>query len=182
MKTNTSPPEYIISENGDWFHFSGYWGVFSRCLCRMGGKFHEAIDVSLTPINVWEWEELKQVRIRKHRTTETNPFAFAHSFPKVHYDHLVEKVGETIARLLVHEDLLAEIDMSLFRHMDRVWGWGGGVPFILVCKERDRYPELLEHWFTVLDNESAYLKSMDEDMMQRYLIHTESCRAKAHSH
>lgn len=138
----------MYSRNKDWFVSSSAWGgKRSRVLQRMGGRFHQSIDVSIEPINHTdrEWSELAKVMIRYHRTHEDKD-RFNHVISDGGYTCLVHHVGERVADVIVHEDLLAEIDEHKLKTVHRQWNWGGGVPFILVCKEPTKYPELIEFW------------------------------------
>jgi hypothetical protein len=139
----------MYSRNKDWFVSSSAWlGKRSRVLQRMGGKFHQSIDVSIEPINhtAQEWQDLAKVMIRYHRTHEEDKGRFNHVISDANFDCLVRNVGERVADIIVHEDLLPEIDEHKLKMVHRQWHWGGGVPFILVCKDPTKYPELIEFW------------------------------------
>lgn len=139
----------MYSRNKDWFVSSSAWGgKRSRVLQRMGGRFHQSIDVSIEPLNhnKREWSELAKVMLRYHRTHEEDKGRFNHVISDAGFDTLVRYTGERVADIIVHEDLLAEIDEHKLKTVHRQWSWGGGVPFILVCKEPTKYPELIEFW------------------------------------
>ena len=135
------------SRNKDWFVRSSAWLYTSRALQRMGGTFPVAIDVSVTPLNYDHsgWRKLGEVRIRYHGTAEDKG-NFFHVIQNSIYDTLVAAMGKTIADVLIHEDLLPQIDRNKLAVIRKKWTWGGGYPFVLICKDPHRYPELIEFW------------------------------------
>lgn len=177
--TNLFPPD-TRSKNGDWFVRSSYWARWSRSLIRMGLDSETATEISLEPMNYiepdptkrlsdYELDRLLEMRIRCHRTHEGND-RFTKILPGGTVGYIQAVVGEYFTNLLLHEDLLSEIDNSKMAYYDNCsnWPWGGGIPFAMVCKNRDKYPEVMEHWFKVMDKEGHYLRVQDDDMLRRY--------------
>lgn len=170
----------VPSENGDWFVKSDYWKRWARCLVRMDETHDEAIDVSIEPLNFvdpehanryssYEVDRLLEVRIRVHRTH--NPeYCFKKELPGDKAKYVQALVGDELAHFFLHEDIFAEIDHDKLARYDHVsnWPWGGGIPFVMVCKDRDKYPQLVKHWVQVMEKEVHYLKVQDEDMIRRY--------------
>lgn len=158
----------VISDNKDWFNRSNYWGNSNRVLIRMGGKYREQVEVSVSPVNNFDgdWRDLALVRIRTHATVSKDHFS--HAISPAIWNDLVEHVGEEIANILVHTDLLGEIDPDEHKKYQRTWSAGGGIPFILLAKDRSKFAVLLEPLFGLLDREPYYLKLMDDDILTHY--------------
>lgn len=180
MNLNGSTRQSIASKNGDWFVKSDYWKRWSRCLVRMEGEIREAIDISIEPLNLvsvdpekrsssYEIDRLLEMRIRCHRTPN-NPGGFSKEISDGLHGYIQALVGEYLCHLLLHEDLLSEIDHNKLAYYDitKNWPWGGGIPFAMICKDRDKYAPVLEHWFKVMEKEPIYLTVQDGDMLTRY--------------
>lgn len=138
----------MLSRNKDWFVKSSYWHNVSRVLQRMGGTFEQQIEISLSPTNNDDlsWLLLGEARIRSHRTTADANDVFSHHFPDYLEGELERRFGKSIANVLLHENLLKEIDPQKHRIMARQWVWGGGVPFVLIAREPHKYPALIQFW------------------------------------
>lgn len=137
------------SRNKDWFSYCAYWGTENRVLQRMGGNFNQAIEVTITPINPTMegvWENLARVMIRYHFTHPTARDKFYHVIGNRTVENLVKAVGRQITDVLLHDDLLNEIDQDKLRAVDKAWQSGGGLPFILICKDPSKYLFLVDVW------------------------------------
>jgi hypothetical protein len=180
MNLNGTVYPSVVSENGDWFVKSDYWKRWSRSLVRMEGEIREAIDISIEPLNFvpvepekrtsnYEIDRLLEMRIRCHCTINS-PEGFSMGLPHPVGPYVQKLVGDYFYHLLMHEDLLGEInhDKLAYHDITKNWPWGGGIPFAMVCKDRDKYAPVLEHWFKVMEKEPKYLEVQDEDMLRRY--------------
>lgn len=169
----------VASANGNWFNKSDYWFRWSRCLVRADGN-DRAIDISIEPLNFvdldhakrysdYELNKFLEMRIRQHRTYQPE-HRFSMELPGGTADYVKQLVGEELFNFLIHEDILSEIDMEKLAYYDRCdnWPWGGGIPFAMVCKDRDKYPLIINHWIKVMEKEVHYLKVQDDDMIRRY--------------
>jgi hypothetical protein len=127
----------------------------------MGGKFDRAIEVNVTPINPsfeGVWEKMKEVRIRDHMTSERAD-RFSHELCGGTAKRLLDEVGEEFYETIVHADLLADIDQERWKTVDG-WHWqGGGIPFILVCKDPSKYPHLVKHFVNVMLKDDYWAKA-----------------------
>lgn len=142
----------MLNKQKDWFVKDNYWNHYSRALQRMGGTFDKAIDVSVEPINgdfENEWEGLKEVRIRVHTTLDKGD-VFRHHFPDHIESNLIEMIGPEITKNLLHDDLLKEIDWKKFKKIDAAHTGGGGIPFILICRNPTKFPHLRSYWAKLL--------------------------------
>lgn len=146
----------MLNKQKDWFVNSSAWFNWSRVLQRRGGTFEKGIEVSVSPINR-DWEALKEVRIRVHSTSETND-RFHHHFPDSIGEDLLANVGKEITHTILNGELLREIDWPKFKLLDKEYLGGGGLPFILICRNPKRYPELRQYWKELLlvDSEAGH--------------------------
>lgn len=180
MTSATEPFPELTSANGDWFVNSSAWMRWSRCLVRMDDTLNEAIDISIEPMNHvpleqdkrfsdYELDRLLEMRIRCHRTH--NPeHRFSKQIPSSLASYISKLLGEYYYNFLMHEDIFEELDHDKLAYYDRCsnWPWGGGIPFAMVCRDRDKYPLIINHWIKVMVKEVHYLKVQDDDMIRRY--------------
>lgn len=155
----------IVSDNRDWFVFDRYWGNHSRVLQRMGGKFHESIEVSVTPINSdipSSWERIKELRIRHHVTDQSDD-RFTHVFCGGVAKCILDKVGAEFYETLFHTDLLSEIDWAKYQVVDLIHWQGGGIPLILICKDPKKFPHAAKHFVTLLEPDSYWDKLFGDE-------------------
>lgn len=138
----------MISRNKDWIVKCSYWRNVSRVLQRKGGKYEHQIEISLSPTNRDDesWLLLGQARIRKHMTTADVKDEFSHHFPDYLEDELTRRLGKSIANVLLHVNLLSEIDPIKLQEVARQWVWGGGIPFVLIARDPHKYPALIQFW------------------------------------
>lgn len=170
----------VTSNNGNWFVNSSAWLRWSRCLVRMDDTLNEAIDISIEPLNHvpldqdkrfsdYELDRLLEMRIRCHLTVDKQ-HRFSKEIPATLASYLSKLLGEYYYNFLMHEDILSEINHDKLAYYDSCsnWPWGGGIPFAMVCNDPDKYPQIMEHWFKVMDKEPHYLRVQDDDMIRRY--------------
>lgn len=117
----------MISENKDWFCKSAYWGTWSRVLLRRGGDGHHyQIEITVHPGRSgisWEWDRVKQLRVRRHLTQSGLNDKWTHHLPDEIYQEMVTELGEEMTWVLVHADLLSFMDIS---YMENVINYEGG--------------------------------------------------------
>jgi hypothetical protein len=122
------------------FHYSSYWGNWSRVLLRPGdivpsgsrkGEIsHDYLELNLTPINGWHpWnhEEIeKRVRpivFRFHGTARDRKDRDEKELPGEVLKGMKENLGDLLVERLINEDFLWYLDLdALYRNMR-----GGGV-------------------------------------------------------
>jgi hypothetical protein len=110
------------------FHYSGYWGTWSRILQSEGGWY---LEVNLTPVNsrydnssqkLWD-ESVAPIMLRRHCTTPAYG-EIQSKLPLMVVTAMIMNVGAELTRRLVTADLLSEIDMPTLLAKMR----GGGIP------------------------------------------------------
>lgn len=142
----------VKSENGDKFRYNGYWGTHSRVLREPEGDKSQ-VEVTVFPSNhnfPYAWIEIAELRIRSHRTA---PGASDRTYDELDDELQIQtRVTPEIANVLIHDDILSEIDNDKWDEVRRKWRGGGGIPFILICKDPSKYLFLVEPW---LDAEGA---------------------------
>ncbi len=118
------------------FHYSSYWGTWSRVLLQPasmveGRVYGSYLEVNLTPVNgrydnssqrLWD-EWVKPIIIREHGTTP-QAGEMRDRLPPMVVTAMILNVGADLTRRLVTADLLSEIDMVLMKKHMR----GGGIP------------------------------------------------------
>ena len=118
------------------FRYSKYWGKWSRVLLHPGSlvdgrKYGSYLEVNLSPIinargvgteeDRYYW--VRRIVIREHGTSP-QPGEMRDHLPQQVFDWIVAKVGHDLARRLVQDDLLSEIDLDRMKRNMR----GGGIP------------------------------------------------------
>jgi hypothetical protein len=110
------------------FHYSKYWGTWSRVLQEREGWY---LEVNLTPINgrydnssreLWD-TQVRPIIIRTH-ATPPQPGEMVDRIPAMVVTAMMMNVGVEITHRLLLDDLLSEIDPDRLKGMMR----GGGVP------------------------------------------------------
>ena len=85
----------VISDNKDWFHYSGYTKTWERVLVRQGQSqgFLKQISIPITPENN-DWESLWTNRsIRVYNYVPHPNDIFTHILPDVVYEGIVANIG-----------------------------------------------------------------------------------------
>jgi hypothetical protein len=110
------------------FHYSKYWGTWSRVLQSEDGWY---LEVNLTPINgrydnssqeLWnEW--VAPIILRRH-CTAPQWGELKDKLPPMVVTAMIMNVGAELTRRLITADLLSELDLSVVRAKMR----GGGIP------------------------------------------------------
>lgn len=113
----------MLSKNKDWFVYNSYWRTWSRVLLRRGGdSFPYQIEVNLTPANdnKVEWDEIKEVIIRRHCTPAASNDIFTHHLPDDVVQQLEEHFDPDLLEVLLHVDLMKYYDENEhIRHSGR---------------------------------------------------------------
>ena len=111
------------------FHYSSYWGIWSRVLQQDNGSY---LEVNLTPINgrydnstqeLWK-TEVATIVLREHGTARGRADKECDKLPPMVVTAMIMNVGAELTRRLITADLLSEIDLPTLRAKMR----GGGVP------------------------------------------------------
>jgi hypothetical protein len=143
----------------------------------MGGTFEKQIEISCSPTNSddMSWLSLGQARIRTHMTTADARDVFSHHFPDYLEGELEKRLGKGIAKVILHENLLSEIDPLKHKAIARQWVWGGGVPFVLIAREPHKYPALIQFWIDhpATDNQQLFFLPLikeHEELMRRPVL------------
>jgi hypothetical protein len=116
------------------FVYSSYWGRWSRILQEgTPQNGYEFIEVSVTAINPthdYSWaDQIMSVNIRRHGTQRDRKDVFVGTLPEAAVAMLDKHIPKEVQHLLLHEDLLPQIDWELYRkHCN------GGAPFHLIRK------------------------------------------------
>lgn len=110
------------------FHYSGYWGTWSRVLQTDGIWY---LEVNLTPVNgrydnstrdLWQ-REVAPIVLRRHCTTPRQG-EMKDKLPPMVVTAMIMNVGPDLTRRIITADLLSEINLPLMHARMR----GGGIP------------------------------------------------------
>ena len=96
------------------FHYSSYWGTWSRVLSEShpAGPF---VEVNLTPCcDTWQ-NNVEPVRIRAHGTARGERDQETDTLPNDVREQMIWHLGEELTERLLTEDLLSQIDWDLYR-------------------------------------------------------------------
>jgi hypothetical protein len=110
------------------FIFSEYWRNWSRILESKNGWF---VEVDLTPIPGYKWEDISQIKIRKHCTTSNRKPV--EKLPVNTIKEMVVNLGEDLTCRLLEEDFLTQIDWEKFKQLNN-----GGVSLHLCAKKKEK--------------------------------------------
>lgn len=138
----------VKSENGNKFRYSGYWGTHSRLL-REPKDDQSQVEVTIFPSNsdfLYSWISITELRIRAHRTAPGGGDRTYEELDDSDVFKIKAHVSPEITNVLLHTDILSEIDNDKWDEVKRKWRGGGGVPFILICKDPSKYLFLIEPW------------------------------------
>lgn len=138
----------IKSNNGNLFRYCGYWGTYSRLLQEQGDDKPQ-VEITIVPKHpdfLYSWYDVAEVRIRKHRTAPGLSDRISDEIDEDLLSRPTTRVGLEVTELLLHTDILSEIDDEKWVEVDRKWRGGGGIPFILICKDPSKYLFLVPYW------------------------------------
>lgn len=110
----------VKSQNGDMFHYSAYWGSWSRVLRPQFGT-NSTVEVDLTAINPssdYGWPRVLSCNIRAHRTARATNDILCLSLPAHTVQLMRSRTDEQTFNRLMHEDLLPLIDWDKYRKVD----------------------------------------------------------------
>lgn len=131
------------------FHFSNYWGHWSRTLVspnirpelmNNGSVGFEYIELNLTAINGerGDWEtEVEPIVFRSHCTIPNYKDKDTEELPADVLDMMKAKLGEELTETLLNDDFLSEIDLNKLRSKMT----GGGVCFEDIKKDEETVAE-----------------------------------------
>lgn len=119
------------------FHYSSYWGTWSRILSReIRGKYKalSIIEVNLTPIrncHSSEWQkDVAPIVFREHGTMPGNSDKFERELPDYILEQMREHLGITLTQRLLTEDFLKVVDVEKIR-VGKIGGGGIGLSHVL---------------------------------------------------
>lgn len=123
----------IRSLNNNVFHYSSYWGAWSRIL-QEGTPHNDGyhIEITITAINPTHehaWKELADLRIRRHGTMRDRKDLFVGTLPEHSLEMMRRYLDAPLIERLLHEDFLPHIDWTKHRQHNN-----GGAPFELIRK------------------------------------------------
>lgn len=154
----------IQSENGDKFRYSGYWGTHSRILQGFEDDKSQ-VEVTIYPSNsdfLYAWVAISEVRIRSHRTAPGGGDRIYGELDDSDAFKIKAYLSPEITNVLFHTDILSEIDNDKWEDVTRKWRGGGGIPFILICKDPSKYLFLVEPWLDANGGRKAGIYPGDE--------------------
>lgn len=113
---------------GAIFHHSNYWRTWSRVLLQPGSivgdrPYGAYLEVNLTPTNDMWADQVKPIILRSHHTIPS-PGEMRDRIPPMVVTAMIMNVGADLARRLITEDLLSEINLPELARKMR----GGGIP------------------------------------------------------
>jgi hypothetical protein len=102
----------VVSRNGDMFFYSSYWRTWSRVLAPEG-----ALDVGIVEVDLTgNWERVRTINIRAHRTARKSGDLLVRELPSEALEAMKKHMpGQAILDVLLHEDLLPQIDWYKYR-------------------------------------------------------------------
>lgn len=110
------------------FHYSKYWGTWSRILQTVDIGYKVYTEVNLTPVN-GAWDEVRPIIIRVHSTAPKEG-EIRHHLPLQVQELMYRHIGSALTHRLMSDDLLSEMDLDRLKLLMR----GGGVPISDVVK------------------------------------------------
>jgi hypothetical protein len=101
------------------FHFSSYWGTWSRVLSYDGTWM---VEVNLTPIgcahsSTWA-SDVAPVRVRQHCTVVDNRDILTNALPDDVRADMIKNLGVELVNRLLCEDILSQINWELYHRHD----------------------------------------------------------------
>ena len=107
----------VQSQNGDMFHYSSYWGTWSRILRVSSSGGDETVEVDLTAVNPHsdlQWPRVLACNIRAHRTARDTNDLICKSLPRHAVDLMHSRMDLETFEQLMHHDLLPLIDWDKY--------------------------------------------------------------------
>jgi len=97
------------------FHYSSYWGSWSRVLSHEGNCY---VEVNLTTIpncssSSWE-DDVAEVVIRRHYTARRHGDIDTDELPRDIHEAMIEHLGKEMTISLLGSDFLPEIDWEKY--------------------------------------------------------------------
>lgn len=122
-----------LQYNVNVFHYSSYWGTWSRVLTPYSGNW--VLELNLTPVNPSydrSWEEtVRPIIFREHLTALNRQDELTESLPNYTRAHMAERIGEELTTRLLTTDWLPLLNRRRVR--EGKYG-GGGLPFVECCR------------------------------------------------
>jgi hypothetical protein len=118
----------VQSQNGDMFHYSSYWGTWSRVLRTSSGGGDDTVEVDLTAVNL-QWPRVLACNVRSHRTMCARNDILCRSLPAHVVDLMHKRMSMETFDQLVHADLLSLIDWDKYNKV-----CNGGAALIKIMK------------------------------------------------
>lgn len=110
-----------------------------------------------------DWEHLKELRIHY------NTLALKDDNTEVPSDQVIERINKNLGdhwrTFMLNTDFYNEIDWERYVLINRHYCYGGGIPFILVAKNPDKYRWLKTYWDNLVKSEgeqSDFARLVDE--------------------
>ena len=112
------------------FHYSSYWGTWSRRILRPGedpmypGTY---VEINLTPISGYnDWDQhVAPIIFRMHGTSPDLRDRDEVELPKEVRQRMVENLGEDVTEFILTEDFLPQIDLQKISTWSIKRGGGG---------------------------------------------------------
>ena len=94
------------------YHYSSYWGSWSRVLSEEGMEF---VEVNLTPVRGYGWDDVWPATIRRHGTMRKVRDIETDKLPHDIMQDIKDALGSARLHYLLNEDFLPQIDWALYR-------------------------------------------------------------------
>lgn len=95
------------------FHYSSYWGTWSRTL---GRRDFYTVELDLTPVNGdrGDWARVRDIWVRQHCTSPGRNDVDVSKLPADVWSWIGEQVGGDIRHMLMTYDFLPKIDWDRY--------------------------------------------------------------------
>jgi len=95
----------MLTQGKRVYHYSAYWGTWSRILVRDGMW---TVEVDLTPVNgsfhINAWMETRRAHVRKHCTMPHRDDIMTDTIPPEIRAQMVSHMGEVVTQFLLTDD------------------------------------------------------------------------------
>lgn len=98
------------------FHYSSYWGTWSRVLGNRPDYTFYTVELDLTPINgdSGNWARVRDIWVRAHCTSRDKKDQETSRLPVEIWSLLGNRVGGDVRHMLVTHDFIPLIDWARF--------------------------------------------------------------------